>query len=408
MTIRPGDIIATLDIGESAVRVVVGHKQGGGVEVIGVGTCRAPGRRASETVDMEGLVDAIRMAREDAETMCGCSISEVWTGISSRYVELAERSTIVPLPEGRVTKSAIAAAIHACERQLDDPTRMVLHRVCSWRVDDRAGICDPEGLTGSELELVARIALTPARGINLIKRACEKASLIVAGVMLETFALGTSTLHHQERTRGVVQVDIGESKTSVSIWRQGALVYNAAIDGGGRALTEHVAAVLRTERDEARRVKERFACALSEQVNPNEMVDVSTWTNAKDVVSRLNLAHVMEPALEELFRNVRRQIELSGYSDAAAAGAVLTGGTSLMPGCVTLAGRALGRPVRWGAPRGVAGMVDLVREPTFAVGVGLLVEASRPERVRTFCQVSVPTNKTKWKAAMLRLIERIL
>ncbi len=54
------------------------------------------------------------------------------------------------------------------------------------------------------------------------------------------------------------------------------------------------------------------------------------------------------------------------------AGIVLTGGTSKMEGVVELAEEIFHMPVRVGAPQGVQGLTDIVRNPIYATGVGLL------------------------------------
>jgi len=51
---------------------------------------------------------------------------------------------------------------------------------------------------------------------------------------------------------------------------------------------------------------------------------------------------------------------------------VITGGTTLLDGMPELAEQVLGLPVRRGAPQGVGGLVDVVKSPGYATGVGLV------------------------------------
>ena len=55
-----------------------------------------------------------------------------------------------------------------------------------------------------------------------------------------------------------------------------------------------------------------------------------------------------------------------------AAGIVLTGGTSKMEGVVELAEEIFHTPVRIGSPQDVNGLTDIVRNPIYSTGVGLL------------------------------------
>jgi cell division protein FtsA len=56
-----------------------------------------------------------------------------------------------------------------------------------------------------------------------------------------------------------------------------------------------------------------------------------------------------------------------------AAGIVLTGGSAKMEGAIELAEEVFHMPVRLGVPQHVTGLVDVVRNPIHATGVGLLL-----------------------------------
>jgi len=50
---------------------------------------------------------------------------------------------------------------------------------------------------------------------------------------------------------------------------------------------------------------------------------------------------------------------------------VITGGSVLLDGMPEMAEHVLGLPVRRGAPQGIGGLVDVVKSPGYATGVGL-------------------------------------
>src|SRR5262249_11470011 len=81
------------------------------------------------------------------------------------------------------------------------------------------------------------------------------------------------------------------------------------------------------------------------------------------------------------FEHVRKEIAKSGYEDLLASGLVLTGGATAVEGTVELAEEVLGLPARRGIPRGIGGLVDVVKSPAYATGVGLVLYGNR-ERAR--------------------------
>jgi cell division protein FtsA len=81
----------------------------------------------------------------------------------------------------------------------------------------------------------------------------------------------------------------------------------------------------------------------------------------------------VEPRFEELFALIRDELRRSGFEELIAAGVVITGGSAKMEGAVELAEEVFHMPVRLGAPQYVKGLMDVVRNPIYATGVGLLL-----------------------------------
>jgi cell division protein FtsA len=63
----------------------------------------------------------------------------------------------------------------------------------------------------------------------------------------------------------------------------------------------------------------------------------------------------------------------SGFEELIAAGIVITGGSAKMEGAVELAEEVFHMPVRLGSPQYVEGLIDVIRNPIHATGVGLLL-----------------------------------
>jgi cell division protein FtsA len=90
------------------------------------------------------------------------------------------------------------------------------------------------------------------------------------------------------------------------------------------------------------------------------------------VLSRRILVEIVQPRVEEIFDHARRELVRSGFFDSIPAGVVVTGGSTIMEGFPELAEDEIGLPTRRGAPRDIGGLVDVVRSPEFATGVGLV------------------------------------
>ena len=71
-------------------------------------------------------------------------------------------------------------------------------------------------------------------------------------------------------------------------------------------------------------------------------------------------------------------------SDDAVRGIVITGGTSLLNDVCEMAESIFNLPTRLGKPRGIAGLVDVVNNPMYATGVGLVLYGARNQTIKKF------------------------
>jgi cell division protein FtsA len=101
-------------------------------------------------------------------------------------------------------------------------------------------------------------------------------------------------------------------------------------------------------------------------------------------ISRQILCEIIEPRLDEIFQLIRREIAKSGYEGSLASGAVMTGGSTLLPGMVEMAEDAFGMPTRLGVPIDVGGLIDVISSPIYATGVGLVLYGMKRQEKNFF------------------------
>jgi cell division protein FtsA len=181
-------------------------------------------------------------------------------------------------------------------------------------------------------------------------------------------------LEEDEQGLGVALVDIGGGTTDIAIFTDGAVAHTSVIAIGGHQLTSDIAFGLRTPPHEAERIKIRSGCALSAMVAEDETLEVaSVGGRAPRVLSRHTLCRdIIQPRLEEVFSLVKAEIIRLGCEELLASGAVITGGTTQLAGMTELGEEILGIPVRRGAPKGVGGLAEVVRNAAFSTSVGLV------------------------------------
>jgi len=207
----------------------------------------------------------------------------------------------------------------------------------------------------------------------------------VNDIVLQQLASSEAVLSADEKELGVALLDIGGGTTDLAIYSGGSIVHTAVLTLGGNHLTNDVAVGLRTPAHEAEKIKQRYGCCTAGLVHKDETIEVpSVGGRPPRVLSRQILAEILEPRMEEIFVLIQQEIVKSGFEDMVAAGVVLTGGTSMLEGADQLAEQIFNLPVRKGVPKKIGGLVDVVRNPMYSTGVGLVIAGSHSKEDKRF------------------------
>ncbi|HYW02696.1 MAG TPA: cell division protein FtsA [Gammaproteobacteria bacterium] len=369
-------LIVGLDIGTSKVVAIVGEvTDEGSIEIIGIGSNPSRGLKKGVVVNIESTVQSIQRAVEEAELMAGCQIHSVYAGIAGSHVRSLNSHGIVAIRDKEVTPEDVDRVIDAARAVAIPADQKILHILPQeFIIDEQDGVREPIGMSGVRLEAKVHMVTGAFSAAQNIIKCVRRCGLDVEDIVLEQLASSQSVLTQDEKELGACLVDIGGGTTDIAVFTEGAIRHTAVIPIAGDQVTNDIAVALRTPTHHAEAIKLKYACALPQLASSDETIDVpSVGERPPRRLARQTLAEVIEPRYEELFGLVQAELRRSGFEDLIAAGVVLTGGSAKMEGAVELAEEVFHAPVRLGTPQYVTGLSDVVRNPIYATGVGLLL-----------------------------------
>jgi cell division protein FtsA len=399
------NMIVGLDIGTSKVVAIVGElKADGSLNIVGIGSHRSRGLKKGTVVNIESTVESIQRAVEEAELMAGCRIHSVYAGIAGSHIRSMNSHGIVAIRDREVTRADVDRVIDAAQAVAIPADQRVLHILPQeYIIDSQEGVKEPLGMSGVRLEAKVHLVTCAINAVQNIEKCIKRCGLQVEEIILEQLASSYAVLTDDEKELGVCMVDIGGGTTDIAIFTEGAIRHTGVIPIAGDQVTNDIAMALRTPTDNADEIKIRYACALTQLASPGDMIQVpGVGERPARELSRQALAEVVEPRYDELFTLVKAELQRSGYENLMAAGIVLTGGTSKMEGVIELAEEIFHMPVRIGLPQGVKGLADIVRNPIYSTGVGLLLYGVKQQQHQVRSHNPVPV-----KDSQMPLIRRI-
>lgn len=384
-----GPILASLDIGSSAVKLVMSHvineskeNKKYTIEVTGVGLAPNSGLKQGVVVNIEATTDCIRKAKEEAELMSGSKVSDVWVSVSGSHIQSFDSKGMVAVKNKEVTQQDIDRVIEAAKAIIIPADRTVLHVIPrEFKIDQQDGITDPIGMTGVRLEANVHIVTASQSAISNLIKCIEKAGLKVAGLVLDQVAVTKSVVSTDEKNLGVCVADMGGGACKLVYLVNGSVAHTSMVPVGGSHFTHDVAVGLRTPQVSAEILKKKYGCALATLVDDQDSIDVDGVGGRKSrAVPRKELAHILEARSEEVLNMISHDIKMSGLQPLLGSGLVLTGGASQLDGLVEMGEFIFDLPLRRGYPVLVGGLKDVVKGGEFATSIGLMIYALEMKR----------------------------
>ncbi len=377
-------IISGIDIGTTKIAVVIAewNKKNDEISILGVGESPSYGLKKGIVVNMDQTVKSINEAISLAEKQADIEVNSAFVGITGDHIKGINYSGVITISK---TNNRQAMGQEITSRDIDrvlenaqsinlSPDRRILHVLSrDFKVDDRSGIKNPLGLAGHRLEAKVHLVTSAINVEKDLYTCMEKAGLEVLDFVLEPLASAYSVLDDNEKNLGVILIDIGGGTTDIIIYHENGVMHAGAIPLGGSNITYDIAYGVQTTLEQAEKLKCEYGSAKSALGDPEQNINI-TGTNGRDSksISKKDLASIIEPRMNEIFRLVQYELRKSDFIGNYTFGMVLTGGGSKLEHITDLAQEVFQQNIKVGHPQLIGGISEKVNNPRYSTAVGLI------------------------------------
>ncbi len=366
--------IGAVEIGSAKVSVLIGEiNQGRSLNIIGLGECQSRGVIKGAVMDFRAASDATHSALLSAESSAGVKIDQVYLAQTGGHLEgfYNEASVNVSSADNMVAAIDIDTVCRVAKSKNLPEGRMVVHNIRRpFRLDGRH-VPDPEHLVGQKLQVgywtVHGQENKIADNIHVIRGF----NVPVAELILSSLASGSVVTTAEDRQNGVLVIDIGAGATDFVLYRDGCANLTGVISVGGSHLTNDLSLGLRLTEGQSEKLKLRFGRA---NVLAKDKAD-KVWLNGDLAIGdrqfpRQAIETITSARVWEIFEVVKKKLGPACTPENIAAGVVLTGGTSQLPGIAETAAKVFGLHARLGEAPAIFN--ENLRDPGFSTALGLL------------------------------------
>ncbi len=379
------EIIGGLDVGSTAIRIVVGQRARNEneekLQVIGAVSVPARGISKGVVNSIEDATSSISACLEKAERLVGIPLNSVWVGINGPHVKCERSKGVVAVSKGdnEISKDDVNRAIEAARALSVPPNYEILHVIpVKYRVDNQEDIKDPIGMIGVRLEVDTLIIQGLSSQINNLTKAIYRTGLDIDDLVISPLAAAESTIGSKQKELGSVLVNIGASTTSLAVFEEGELLHTAVLSIGSEHITADLAIGLRCPINLAERVKIEYGTADSSKLSKKDEIDIGALVEEGDeeegerLVSRKYIAEIIEARVEEIFEKVDEELKKVERSGMLPGGVFLVGGGTKLHDIVEVAKRQLRLPACVATNVNTDTVIDKVGDPAYLSALGLV------------------------------------
>jgi cell division protein FtsA len=369
--------IVGIDLGTTKVAAIIAEVDNGELKIVGVGSTPSYGLKRGVIVNLEKSIGSIKKAVDEASRMAGVKVDTCYAGISGSHIESINAHAMIATARtgGVITKRDIERVIEQAQAIALPLDREIIHAIpIEYIVDNEKGIKDPIGMSGVKLEAEVHIVTAAITSAQNIFSALQRAGLRVKDLVLQPLASSYSVLQPDEMDLGVCLLDMGGGTTDLAIFYDGAIRYTQVIPLGGEYITNDIAIGIRTPHVQAETIKRKYATLMLTPNEKKEEIKVPGIGGREDrFITKETLYNIVSPRVEEIMMIVSKEIKKSGFFDVLGAGVVITGGTARLQGMDRFAEEIFNLPVKIGIPKKIGGLTDIILDPIYATGVGLII-----------------------------------
>mgnify|MGYP001588164396 CR=1 FL=1 len=372
------NIIAGIDIGNSAIKTVIAeHKEGSArPQVLGIGISPSNGLRRGMAVDMTEATSDVKNSVSQAEAEAGVRIKRAYVSVSGQHIRSQTSRGVIAVSraDNEISEYDIQRVLEAASTISLPPNREIIHTIPKrFVVDGQEFVKNPVGMTGIRLEADVIIIDAISPYIKSLAKIVNDNDIEVAEFVYAPLAAAKAVLNKKAREHGALCLDLGGGLCNLAVFEEGELIHTASLPVGSKNITNDLAIAVKVSLDAAEKIKLEHGFVGQGTSGRKETVDLSGIAEEELIVSKKLIGEVVSDRISEITEMIVQELKKINRSNTLPAGTILSGGGTKLDGFAEHIKDKLKLPVRKISSYEFDGAVQKMEDPAFAVSAGLVL-----------------------------------
>ena len=304
-------IMSVLDVGSDTIKLIVGEMIKSRLNVLDISSVITEGMQKNNIIDANKLSECIKKLFQTASEKLGMNVSKTIVIISSKNAEFTIGEGIIKInnENNLIVGSDISKVlIESTSGVIQDNMELVNVTPTIFRLDNNQYTKDPKGSISTKLGVRSVIISSPKSVVYPILEILEKLNIDVVDISFD--AVGDYYANKNANTDNKVGavVNIGNTKTTISIFNKGILTNISTIELGGENIDNDISYIYKVPRTVSRKLKEEFALASIRLASQNDTLEVVNKNGEKIRVNQYEVSNIITSRLKEILSMIKKEI----------------------------------------------------------------------------------------------------
>ncbi len=407
------EYIAGIDIGTTKITTLIGKVEKNNIlKIKGYGISHSNGIKKGLIVDISEATKSILHSIEMAERTTKVFVDSAYIGVTGKHISFISNWCDVNInsPNNIIRKADVDRLISTANKvNLSSQYEIIHTLIKQFVIDEEKGIIDPIGLSANKLSVELLAVYGTASLINNVVNSVRAAKVEIEDIIIEALASSEAVLTSEEKESGVILLDIGGGTTDVAIYKDKKMVFTYCLPVGGDLITNDISIGLNITLPKAEEIKRKFANVdfnFYDTLNKVNIGDIKIDSNKTTL--NIRLYNIVNCRVKEMLSLIKEKVEGYSFIHEVPCGLVITGGSSMLKGLAPLANSVFNLPVRLGVPCDTEGPQEVISDPIYSTGVGLLKYAYQMKNYRTLDQIGEKKEQNTFVNRFKEFILKIL
>ncbi|MFI3260306.1 MAG: hypothetical protein R3Y13_01155 [bacterium] len=305
------NIIASLDLGSSNIKLVVGEVHKNKLNILASTTTPSRGIKGGFIVNNESATVAIKEIFEKTNEKIGYNIDKVVINVpcynSTAFITSAHKT----ISGGSVTKDDVEKLIKmSLEGKIDEQYELLEITPAYYIVNDTEKVTDPLGLGCEKLFVKAVVNIVPRKNLLQISSILQNIGITVESSTINPISDFNQFSNPELMKENGAIVNIGMLKTEVSIFNKGILVANETLNVGGITIDQALAYNYKLVKNDAIFLKENLITLDKNNARASESLTFQTKVGDYIKVNQYDSSMIATEKMNDILNLIKKQINL--------------------------------------------------------------------------------------------------